>query len=348
MRGISVARVCASLTPTVIIAGALFSLIPVSSGKANEVADFYKGKRLTMFVGSSAGDGTDLYGRLIARHMSRKLPGAPQVVATNVPGANGLVAANQFYNLAPRDGTALATFSRYAAFEALWKNPSARFDPDRFNWLGNVNVDVSICLTWHNVKVKSLAEFMKRDLKIGVTNESHVNILNNLFGANLRAIKGYPGGNEVNMAMERGEVDGRCNISWSAVMAARPAWVRDKQIDILVQFSHRKLKELPDVPLITDLVTNETQKQIINLVLTSQMMARLVVTTPDVPADRVRALRLAFDESVADSEFLSEAQRLGAPVDPVSGEEVQQVVSQMMKTPPDVVKQFQTVVGGRL
>ena len=174
-----------------------------------------------------------------------------------------------------------------------------------------------------------------------------MNILNNLFGANLRAIKGYPGGNEVNMAMERGEVDGRCNISWSAVMAARPAWVRDKQIDILVQFSHRKLKELPDVPLITDLVTNETQKQIINLVLTSQMMARLVVTTPDVPADRVRALRLAFDESVADSEFLSEAQRLGAPVDPVSGEEVQQVVSQMMKTPPDVVKQFQTVVDTR-
>ena len=142
----------------------------MSSGKADEVADFYKGKRLTMFVGSSAGDGTDLYGRLIARYMSRKLPGAPQVVATNVPGANGLVAANQFYNLAPRDGTALATFSRYAAFEALWKNPSARFDPDRFNWLGNVNVDVSICLTWHNVKVKSLAEFMKSDLKIGVTN----------------------------------------------------------------------------------------------------------------------------------------------------------------------------------
>ncbi len=207
---------------------------------------------------------------------------------------------------------------------------------------------MSICLTWHTTKVKSLADFMKRDLKIGVTNESHVNILNNLFGANLRAIKGYPGGNEVNMALERGEVDGRCNISWSAVMAARPNWVRDKQIDILVQFSHRKLKEHPDVPLITDLVTNDTQKQIINLVLTSQMMARLVVTTPDVPAERVRAQRLAFDEAVADPEFISEAQRLGAPVDPVSGEEVQQVVSQMMKTPPDVVKQFQTIVGGRL
>ncbi|MFN3891506.1 MAG: Bug family tripartite tricarboxylate transporter substrate binding protein [Beijerinckiaceae bacterium] len=327
---------------------AMMALVPATSARADDVADFYKGKRLTMYIGSSAGDGTDLYGRLVARHMSRRLPGNPAVVATNAPGANGLVAANQLYNLAPRDGTALATFSRYAAFEALWKNPSARFDPDRYNWIGNVNVDVSVCLVWHTAGVKTLDDFMKRDLKIGVTNESHVNILNNLFGANLRAIKGYPGGNEVNIALERGEVDGRCNISWSAIMAARPNWVRDKQVDILLQFSHRKLADLPDVPLITQLIRNEQQKQIINLVLTSQMMARLVVAPPDVPEDRIRALRRAFDESVTDPDFLSEAQRLGAPVDPVSGEEVQQVVSAMMRTPPEVVKQFQTVVGGRL
>lgn len=324
------------------------ALVPITSAQADDVASFYSGKRLTMVVGSTAGDGTDLYGRIVAKYVSRRLPGNPQFIATNIPGANGLVAANQLYNLAPRDGATLATFSRYAPFEALWKNPSARFDPERFNWIGNVNVDVSICLTWHTLGVKRLPDFMSRDLKIGVTNESHVNILNNLFGANLRAIKGYPGGNEVNIAMERGEVDGRCNISWSAIMAARPGWVRDRQIDILVQFSHRKLKELPDVPLITDLVKTETQKQIINLVLTSQMMARLIVAPPDVPAERVRALRLAFDQSVVDPEFLEEARRLRAPVDPVSGEEVQQVVADMMRTPPEVVKQFQTVVGGRL
>lgn len=346
MRAIAVARGTLGVAGMTWALGLLSAFQPANA--ADDVAEFYKGKRLTMYVGSSAGDGTDLYGRLIARHMGRRIPGAPHVVATNVPGANGLVAANQLYNLAPRDGTAIATFSRYAAFEALWKNPSARFDPEKFNWIGNVNVDVSVCLTWHDAKVKTLPDFMKRDLKIGVTNESHVNILNNLFGANLRAIKGYPGGNEVNIAMERGEVDGRCNISWSAIMAARPNWIRDKQIDLLVQFSHRKLKDLPDVPLITDLVTTDAQKQIINLVLTSQMMARLVVAPQDVPTDRVRALRLAFDDAVTDTEFLSEAHRLGAPVDPVSGEEIQKVVAEMMRTPPDVVKQFQTVVGGRL
>ena len=348
MRAIAIARGPSVAFGAALTFGILSVALPGMGAAADDVAEFYKGKRITMIVGSSAGDGTDIYGRLIARHMSRLLPGAPQAVATNVPGANGLVAANQLYNLAPRDGTTIATFSRYAAFEALWKNPSARFEPEKFNWIGNVNVDVSVCLTWHSANVKTLPDFMKRDLKIGVTNESHVNILNNLFAANLRAIKGYPGGNEVNMAMERGEVDGRCNISWSAIMAARPNWIRDKQIDLLVQFSHRKLKDLPDVPLITDLVTTDAQKRIINLVLTSQMMARLVVAPQDVPAERVRALRAAFDAAVTDPEFLSEAKRLRAPVDPVSGEEVQQVVAEMMRTPPEVVKQFQAVVGGRL
>jgi len=342
------ARTAARRSIGPLAAAACVALAPLTPASADDVADFYRGKRLVMYVGSTAGDGTDLYGRLVARHMSRRLPGNPGIVATNAPGANGLVAANQLYNLAPRDGTAVATFSRYAAFEALWKNPAARFEPERFNWIGNVNVDVSVCITWHTANVKTLRDFMGRDLKIGVTNESHVNILNNLFGAKLQAIKGYPGGNEVNIALERGEVDGRCNISWSAVMAARPNWIRDRQVDVLIQFSHRKLKELPDVPLVTDLATTGTQKQIINLVLISQMMARLVVAPPDVPHDRVAALRKAFDEAVSDAEFLSEAQRLGAPVDPVSGEEIQALVAEMMKTPPEVVKQFQTVVGGRL
>lgn len=329
------------------IASFLASFAP-QTARSDEIADFYRGKRLIIYIGSSAGDGTDLYGRLVARHMSARLPGNPTFVASNAPGANGLVAANQLYNLAPRDGTNLATFSRYAAFESLWKNPAARFEPERFNWIGNVNVDVSVCLTWHTTGVKTLSEFMKRDLKIGVTNESHVNILNNLFGSQLHAIKGYPGGNEVNIALERGEVDGRCNISWSALIAARPNWIRDNQIDILIQFSHRKLKELPNTPLVTELATNDKQRQIINLILTSQMMARVIVAPPDVPQPRVAALRKAFDQAVSDPDFVSDAQRLGAPVDPISGEEVQTIVADMMKTPIEVVKEFQAIVGGRL
>jgi tripartite-type tricarboxylate transporter receptor subunit TctC len=318
-----------------------------SQAGADGVADFYRGKRMTLYIGSSTGDGTDLYGRLVATHMSRYVPGNPQIIPSNVPGANGLVAANQLYNVASRDGLSIGTFSRYAVFEPLWKNPAARFAPERFNWIGNVNIDVSVCITWHTVGVKNLADFMTRELKMGATNESHVNILNNVFGAKLRAIKGYPGGNDVNLALERGEVDGRCNIAWSAVMATRPQWVRDKKIDVLIQFAHKKLPELQDVPLVTDLAKTDAQKQILNLILTSQLMARVIVAPPDVPKDRVDALRKAFDDTMKDPEFVAAAARLGAPVEPVAGVEIQQLVEEMARTPPEVIKTFYDAVGGK-
>jgi tripartite-type tricarboxylate transporter receptor subunit TctC len=316
--------------------------------QGSEIEDFYRGSRMTMLIGSSTGDGTDLYGRLIAKYISRKIPGNPSFVTINLPGANGLIAANQLYNLVAKDGSTIGTFSRYAAFEALWKNPSARFQPEKFNWIGNVNIDVSVCITWHAANVKGLDEFMMRDLKIGVTNESHVNILDNLFGAQLKAIKGYPGGNEVNMALERGEVDGRCNISWSALVSTNKSWLTNKKVDILLQFSHRKLADLPNVALVTDLVKTEKQRQIINLILTSQMMARVIVSPPEVPLARVAVLRHAFEETMKDHDFLQDARRLGAPVDPVSGDEIQKVISDMFRTPPELVREFQDMVGGKI
>ena len=151
----------------------------------------------------------------------------------------------------------------------------------------------------------------------------------------------------MNLALERGEVDGRCNIAWSAIMATRPEWVRDKKIDVLIQFAHKKLPELQDVPLVTDLAKTDTQKQILNLILTSQLMARVVVAPPNVQADRVSALRKAFDETMKDPEFIAAATRLGAPVEPVSGTEIQKLVEDVMRTPPDVVKTFNDAVGGK-
>ena len=319
-----------------------------TTARSDEMADAYRSTRLMMLIGSSTGDGTDMYGRLVAKHMGGKLAPGAQYLSTNLPGANGLIAANQLYNLSPKDGSTIGTFSRYVPFEALWANPSARFNPERFNWIGNVNVDVSVCITWHTANVKSLSDFVNRDLKIGVTNESHVNILNKLFGAKLSAIKGYPGGNEVNLAMMRGEVDGRCNISWSALVSTNRNWLLDRSIDIQLQFSHRKLLELQDVPLVTELATTDLQKQILNLILTSQMMARVIVAPPDVPKPRVAALRKAFDETMKDPEFLKEAANLGAPVDPVSGAEIQDMIAAIFQTSPDVVRQFQATVGGKL
>ena len=169
-----------------------------------------------------------------------------------------------------------------------------------------------------------------------------------IIGAKLTAIKGYPGGNEVNLALERGEVDGRCNISWSALVSSNRAWLSEKKIDILLQFSHRKLHDLPDVALVTDLAKTDKQKKILDLVLTSQMMARVMVAPPDVPEARVQALRSAFDATMKDDQFLQDAARLGAPVDPVSGEDIQKVVGLMFRTSPELVQEFQNMVGGKL
>src|SRR5690242_9442727 len=184
------------------VVGTIFaSLAPAH---ADAIADFYQGKRVTMYIGSSTGGGTVLYGRLAATLLGRQIPGNPPVVPSNVPGANGLVAANQLFNTAAKDGTAIGTFGRYAVFEALWKNKAALFVPERFNWIGNVQVDTSTCVTWHTTGVNTLSEFMTRDLKMGATTESHVNILDNVFGAKLHPIKGYPGGNDITIALERG------------------------------------------------------------------------------------------------------------------------------------------------
>jgi tripartite-type tricarboxylate transporter receptor subunit TctC len=186
---------------------------------------------------------------------------------------------------------------------------------------------------------------MTRDLKMGATTESHVNILNNVFGAKLQPIKGYPGGNDITIALERGEVDGRCNWSWSAIMSTRPDWIRDKKVNVIIQFSHKKVPQLQDVPLVTELAKTEQQKEILNLILTSQQMARLVAAPPDVPQERVVALRKAFDDMLLAPEFIASAARLGLPVEPVSGSELQKLVTEMAQTPPDVIKTFHDVVG---
>ncbi len=326
-------------------AAAAFCIAAPGAAQADAVADFYQGKRITMYIGSSTGGGTDLYGRLVATFIGRHIPGNPTVVPANVPGANGLVAANQLFNTAPKDGTAIGTFGRYAVFEALWKNPAAQFSPEGFNWIGNVQVDISTCVTWHTTGVKTLADFMTRDLKMGATTESHVNILNNVFGAKLKAIKGYPGGNDITIALEREEVDGRCNWSWSAIMSTRPDWVRDKKVNVVLQFSDRKVPELSDVPLVTDLIKTQSQRDIVNLILVSQQMARLVTAPPKVPVERVNALRRAFDAMVKDPEFLAAAARLSLPVEPVSGRELQKLVDVMTQTPEETIKSFHDVVG---
>jgi tripartite-type tricarboxylate transporter receptor subunit TctC len=323
-----------------LVAGLAAAVVLASPGLAAGVQDFYAGKRMTMMIGSSAGGGTDLYGRLVARFIGTHIPGNPTVTPVNIPGAVGLVTANQLFNTAPKDGTVLGTFDRYLVYQSIWGNPQAKFVADKLNWLGSTNIDVSTCVTWHTSGITTLHDFMTKEIVLGATTDSHANILTNIFGAKLRAVKGYPGGNDVNLALERGEVQGRCNWSWSSILSTRPDWVRDHKINIIVQFSHQKLPDLPDVPLITELAHTDTQRQILDLILSSQLMARPFAAPPDVPAERVAALRDAFDATMQDPEFKIAADEGGLPLEPMSGRQIQELVARMSATPKDVITIF--------
>jgi tripartite-type tricarboxylate transporter receptor subunit TctC len=332
------------LAKSILIAVAAISM-PAQSF-AESVEEFFRGKRLTVYVGSSSGGGTDLYGRAVARFIGKHIPGQPSVNVINMPGANGLVVANQLYRSLPKDGTAIGTFDRAAAMHAIWANPAAKFVATELNWIGSTNIDTSTCVTWHTSGIDTLEKFMTRDVVLGSTAIYHANLLNTLFGARLKQVRGYPGGNDVVLALERGEVQGRCNWSWSSIISSRPDWVRDKKINVLLQFADEKHPELPNVPLVTELVKTEQQRQMLTLALSSQTMARPFAAPPGVPPERVAALRKAFMDMTNDPQFLAAAKAQQLEVTPVDGERIQKTLADISKIPKDVIRALREAVLG--
>ncbi len=313
---------------------------------AQGAAEFFKDKRVTVFIGSSTGGGTDSYGRAVASFIGRHIPGNPNVVVSNVPGANGLVVANQLYNSMPKDGTALATFDRAAALHAIWRNPRAQFVATELNWIGSANIDTSTCVTWGASGVDTLQKFMTQEVVLGSTAVYHANMLNSLFGAKLKQVTGYPGGNDILLALERGEVQGRCNWSYSSIINTRAAWVKEKRINIILQFADKKHPELQNVPLITELVTNERQKQMLDLVLTTQLMARPFAAPPGLPADRIDAIRKAFNDTMKDPAFLEMAKMQQLEIEPVTGVRIQENVQRVSALPSALIREMRDVVMG--
>jgi len=307
-------------------------------------ADFYKGRNLDLMIGYSVGGGYDVYARMIARHLGRHLPAQPTVVPKNMEGAGSLRLANWLYNVAAKDGGVLATIGRGTGFDPLLGHKAAQFDGTKFNWIGSANDEVSVCVAWTaRAKVKKFDDLVKTELTVGGTGsaadtDQFPRILNGVLGTKMKIITGYPGGNDVNLAMERGEVDGRCGWSWSSVKSTRASWLADKKITILMQLSLSKHPDLPDVPLVTDLATTEEQRQILRLIFARQVMGRPYLAPPGVPADRVAALRSAFMGTMADREFLAEAEKAQLEITPVSGEAVQKLVGEVYRTPPEIAK----------
>ncbi len=313
---------------------------------ADAVEDFYRGKRITVYIGSSTGGGTDAYGRIVSQFLGNHIPGRPTVGIANVPGANGLIVANNLATSYPKDGTAIGTFDRSAALHSIWGNPAARFVATDLNWIGSVNIDTSTCVTWHTSGVDTLEKFMTQEVVLGSTAVYHANLLNSLFGAKLKQVTGYPGGNDVVLALERGEVQGRCNWSWSSIISTRPSWVKEKKLNVIVQFADEKHPELPDVPLVTDLAKTSVQKQMLDMILTSQTMARPFAAPPDVPQERVAALRKAFMDLFTDKAFIAAAETQQLELSGVDGERIQKSLARVSSVPKEVIKDLRDVVLG--
>ena len=329
-------------------ATAALILLP-AAGKAQSPADFYKGKNVELYIGYSVGGGYDVYGRIVARHMGKHIPGNPTIVPKNMEGAGSLRLVNWLYNVAPKDGSAFATIGRGTAFNPVLGIPGAQFDGPKFTWIGSANDEVSVCAAWHTTGITKFDELLTKEIAVGGTGASDdtvqfPRVLNAVLGTKLKIVSGYPGGNDAVLAMERGEVHGRCGWSWSSVISTHKNWLEEKKINILLQLALEKHPDLPNVPLVTDLAKTEEQKQILRMIFARQVMGRPFVAPPGIPQDRAEALRKAFMDTMKDKEFLAEAEKAGLEITPVPGEQIQKLVQEVYNTPPEIAKKAGEII----
>ena len=319
------------------------------TASADAVAEFYRGKTVRLVIGYGPGGGYDVYGKVLARFLGEHIPGKPTVIAQNMPGAGSRNAANWLYKVAPKDGTILAVLSQATPADQALGQPGIQFDVRNFNWIGNMVVVNNIMITWAESGVRTIDDAKKRPIAIGATGASSPSVLyptvsNNLFGTQFKIVSGYPGGGDIMIALERREVDGRGSDSWASLKANNPAWIKEGKINILFQVGPRREPDLPDPPLLTELAQNEEQKQILEVVSGDAAVGRPVLTTPDVPADRLRALRKAFDDTMRDPTFREAAKKANMYFNPIGGEELQQIVGRIVSPSPQVIERVNEVI----
>ncbi|MPZ39680.1 MAG: hypothetical protein GEU95_16800 [Rhizobiales bacterium] len=304
--------------------------------------DFFKGRDITIFVGSTSGGPYDAYARMLARHWGRNIPGSPNLVVQNMPGASGRRLMGHMQGIAPKDGTAIAA----AAHRALPFDPlmgvKAKFDPTNVTWIGNANDEVNICIVWHASPIKTFDDLRKHEMVVGSggpasTDTIYPNVLNALFGTKFRVVQGYEAAAQTHIAMERGEVDGRCGMTWDTLQAIKPDWITEKKVRILVQFALRKHPDLPDVPSVFDFARNEEERQILALWSAPNKMGRPFYAPIELPKERTELLRRSFDRTMKDPALLAEVEKTKLFVSPITGEEVHALIDGIYATPAPVV-----------
>jgi tripartite-type tricarboxylate transporter receptor subunit TctC len=294
-------------------------------------------------VGSDVGGGYDTNARLVSRHLGKFIPGNPTVIVQNRPGAGSITAANYIYNAAPKDGTTIGMVQRGIPLFKLTNQPGVQYDPEKFNWIGNMSSESGVVMVWHTSPVQKTEDLFTKEVVVGgsgagAENETGPRLLNAVLGTKFKLVSGYKSQTEALLAMERGEITGIGSMSWPTLKTAKGEELKSGKIKVLLQSGLKRDKDLPNVPLSLDLAKTDADRQALEFYFTQNTIARPIIAPPGVPADRVAALRAAVIAMAKDQAFKDDAAKLGLDSDPVSGEEVQRVVEKLVKTPAEVVK----------
>jgi tripartite-type tricarboxylate transporter receptor subunit TctC len=326
--------------------GAIIAAAAVSVGASLPAAaqtpeEFYKGKSIDFVIGYPPGGSNDVWGRIMARHIGKHIPGKPTVVPKNMPGAGSFLAVNQVFNVLPKDGSVIGIGAPTMALDERLGSQGVRFKTAELNWIGRVDSLINMVFMWKTSPVQTIAEAQRREATLsgtgaGSTVSVYPTVLNNVIGTKFKLIMGYKGSNEAMLAVERGEVEGH-STSWTALKVAHPDWVRDGSAKILVQFALRRHAELSDIPTAVELGRNDEERAVLAAVMNASEVGTAFFAAPGVPADRIGALRRAFDASMKDAEFLAEVDRTRLAVNPIRGEELQKLVAEVGGLSPAIV-----------
>jgi tripartite-type tricarboxylate transporter receptor subunit TctC len=330
---------------------AALALSVASAGAALADDEFYKGRQISWILSADAGGGYASYARAFAPFFASHIPGKPNIVVQHMPGAGGIRAMNYLDSVAAKDGTVLGLVHSSVPFAPLFGIKGAKFDPRHANWIGSLDSSVAICIAWHTSSIKTWQDVLEREFTVGGSGvgsqmETMPAMLNKLFGTRMKVISGYKGGNEIYLAMERGEVDGRCGSLVSSINSTRPDWFPQKKVNVPVQIALERDPAFPEVPAVVEFAKDAKTKQILQLVLSPMAMDRPILTPPGVPADRVQVLRAAFHAAMLDPQFLADAKKQRIEVKEVSGEKVAQILANAFMVPPEVVKAANEAMGG--
>jgi tripartite-type tricarboxylate transporter receptor subunit TctC len=323
-----------------VLAGATVSLMTTASAQAPE--SFYKGKQIRMIIPSGAGGGYDTYARVLAQHLERHIPGAPAIVSQNMPGASGMLATNWAAGVAPKDGSVIVSTYNALLLEPLFGNPAVKFDTRELEWVGSMGKQQQICVTWHTSPIKNIEQAKQREVVVaatGATGNSATmpKLLNAMLGTKFKVVTGYST-SESRLAVERGEAEGVCGLSYSTLKASNPDWIDNKRINVLVQTGTRPQAGLPNVPLLVDLVANAEDRKVLEILAFPEDMGRPFFMPPGTPKPLLAAMRRAFDATLKDPAFLADADKSRLEIDPVTGEEMEQMISRAFATPKPLLQ----------